>query len=103
MKAIIFTALGSLTSLIIAQVSAPFNADSSGLLTGSAVTILGTIVIAFVRQWIVPGITYQKLELQLGITRKAIDDRNRDDREVFIPLMTRALDALATKKQDIEQ
>lgn len=66
--------------------------DTSGLLTGSAVTILGTAVIAFVRRWVVSGVSYDRLEVKYDAAIEELRKRNEDDRKEFIPMMVRFTD-----------
>jgi hypothetical protein len=69
--------------------------DLTGWLTGSAVTVLAFVVLAFIRGWIVPGVIYTR-------TLKENDDLKAEARglqavflEKVIPTLTRATDLMA--------
>lgn len=78
--------------VVWAQVSA--QQDVSGLVTGSAVTILGTLVISFVKGWIVPGYRYDRLETKYDAAIDEIRKMNHDNQEKFLPTVLRLLDFL---------
>lgn len=96
MKILFFFGLvgGWIPPVVFAQVTQQHGQGDaiSGLLTGSAVTILGTAVIAFVRGWVVAGIKYDKLEAKYDAAIDELRQRNKDDRESFIPTMIRMTD-----------
>jgi len=85
--------------VVVAQIVNQPTGDVSGLLTGSAVTILGTGIIAFTKGWVVAGKSYDRLEKKYDAAIEQLRLINEDNRKEFMPLMARFNDA-ASKFMD---
>ncbi len=83
----------AMSPLVLAQTAGQIGEEYSGFFTGSALTILATVCVGFIRGWIVSGQKYDKLEEKYDAVVQELRERNKDDRENFIPTLTRTIEA----------
>jgi hypothetical protein len=69
--------------------------DLTGWLTGSAVTVLAFIVIAFIRGWIVPGVTHTRALAKQDEQSAEIRSLHAMIMDKVVPTLTRATDLMA--------
>jgi hypothetical protein len=79
--------VGAMRVLNLLAQTQPIPDSLVGWLTGSAVTVLALGVLAFTRGWIVPGVTYGRVLEERDTAVQKLEERNREDRELLMPLL----------------